>query len=233
MNQPSPLAAEDLLESAANAHAVRPPPIDRLIDRGLRLRRRRRWLQAAGVGGVVAAVVAASAAIGVAVSGSSTDRTTSPSPTTPGTARRRSRRSAARRHERRRGRRAVGVDDTAGSDAEIRITRLPMNTVVGTWTPRIVFGEEVELHAGLLRIGNGPSFHPQALEITFTDEGTWHGTDGCNVISGSYVRGAGDELEMDMSGGSTQIGCAESPTAAIAHAVASAHLIPAHAISTP
>jgi hypothetical protein len=120
----------------------------------------------------------------------------------------------------------------AGSTIEV-VTRLPANAVVGTWMPRVVQGKRVELHHGRLSIGGGPSFQPHALEITFAEDGTWHGTDGCNAIGGTYVRGEDDELQMAITGGRTLIGCAASPTEAIANNVASAHVTPGHAISTP
>ena len=120
----------------------------------------------------------------------------------------------------------------ADSSIEV-VTRPPADAVVGVWTPRVVQGKRVELHHGRLSIGGGPSFHPHALEITFAEDGTWHGTDGCNVIGGTYVRGKNDELQMAITGGRTLIGCAPSPTSAIANHVASAHLTPSHDISTP
>ena len=69
-------------------------------------------------------------------------------------------------------------------------------SVVGTWDPVSVRGRELP-----------ENLDPNSVAITFTEDGTWTASDGCNEVGGVYrLDGATITIEP-ASGGGAFIGC--------------------------
>ncbi|GAB6899053.1 META domain-containing protein [Kineosporia succinea] len=98
---------------------------------------------------------------------------------------------------------ACGAEDSGGTvtprDAEPALQQ----EILGTWYPQKITGYEVP--KGPLGESYGNAV------VTFKDDGTWVGSDGCNGLGGHYQVGEAGTFHAPAEGGTTRIGCANVP----------------------
>ena len=89
------------------------------------------------------------------------------------------------------------------------------SAIIGTWRPMTIAGYTPQAHFadGVAR-----------ATITFERGGRWHGSDGCNAMSGTYRLGRGGAISTTV-GPSTAIGCANVPNGQVLGSAATAQVV--------
>lgn len=105
---------------------------------------------------------------------------------------------------------APSGSETAGVSTPSTSASMPTQAdgLIGTWRPVDIVGfDESRL----------PPSGVQAPEwnVTFTSDGRWQGTDGCNAIGGTYRAGDDGSISVDVGGPQHLIGCSRIPTGAV------------------
>jgi heat shock protein HslJ len=84
-------------------------------------------------------------------------------------------------------------------------TQTQTGALIGTWRPVEIVGYD---NAKLPPRGVAAK---DAASITFTSQGRWRGSDGCNGIGGKCTASDDGSITVDASGAQTLIGCANVP----------------------
>lgn len=105
---------------------------------------------------------------------------------------------------------APSGSETAGGSTTNTSASMPTQAdgLVSTWRPVDIVGfDDSRL----------PPSGVQAPEwnVTFTSDGRWQGTDGCNAIGGTYRAGDDGSISVDVGGPQHLIGCGRIPTGAV------------------
>jgi hypothetical protein len=105
---------------------------------------------------------------------------------------------------------APSENETAGvsTPSSSASTQTQTEALIGTWRPVDIVGFDSS---------KLPPLGVMATEwdITFTGDGRWQGTDGCNEIGGTYTASDNGPISVDTSGPQTLIGCSHIPNAVV------------------